>query len=498
MSSVKALRRDEPSDTDVLDLQAMSLEPKSPTRRGDVPLDISPRHEALASILSPIELLPDELLGEIMVLAVKRPTLNLITVLVKREASAVDVMSLCEVCYRWRQIALRTPQLWIRHFLPLTTRDSRQLSLTGTAMFFERSAPFPIHARLHSLGKALAPALNVLSRVAHRWKSLAIESVAAEFEAAALAQIPAGRLDGLAELRLTLLNPEIFQCPNSGVFQSAPRLRDLTISMWDAPHTVPMPWAQLTQLSLKCGSPQACLDILVQCHNIVSAKVHTKQWAEVDVSIGATVSLKHLELLEIDMQICSSGDHLSPFLQRLHLPSLKSLSLALALALPVDYEWFVSWLTPALTLFLTRSKELENLELSHCIFAYDIPEVLWFTPSLTRLQFVDDDSVVDDDFFDALRYSESDSTHLAPKLETLDLMHMNVGVELGEFSLGQMIRSRWWSDDELLAMAAPPGVVRLKCVKMGRWIDDDLPPFTQGFNETLRVYRSQGLDIRGF
>ncbi|KAJ7508694.1 hypothetical protein B0H11DRAFT_1966308 [Mycena galericulata] len=396
----------------------------------------------------PIDILPYELLAEIMILALVTPRPAKWDPQRMVPAPAAEILSLCEVCARWRQIIIQIPQLWVLHDFPLMNyRHPTNVALAATAKFLERSAPLPISVDLTSAyylrqEMDIISSLGALSGVADRWKSLTIMSAVGETEAAALAQIPVGRLDTLEKLHLMLCNPDIWQIADQEIFLSTPRLRDLTLNMRDSSQVLSMPWAQLTQLSLTCASPQSCLDILAQCTNIVSAKVYTKQWVTDMVPIAATAALKHLEVLEIHMDICSMGEHLAPFLQRLRLPVLISLSLSLNFTFSSNHEWFVSWLAPELEDFLT--------------------------------------------------------CHLAPKLETLELSEL--GVQFTESSLGEMIRSRWWSDDELLAMPTPPGVARLKRFAL-QWSDMcDYPnqyEFTREFVETMAVYRSQGLDIDG-
>ncbi|KAJ7897357.1 hypothetical protein B0H14DRAFT_401540 [Mycena olivaceomarginata] len=276
-------------------------------------------------------------------------------------------------------------------------------------------------------------------------------------------------------------------------FRSLPAFAKSTLNMRGISLHIPLlPWVQLTHLRLEYESPQMCLDILVRCTSLVSASVLTDQWRE-DPVVARRCVLKHLEQLNIAMYLCSTGEHLAPFLQRLELPGLKSLSLALWDSPGREEEWFVSWLAPALAHFLAQSPRLECLSVVDCIFAEDMPGVLENTPSLTQLHLdLGDSGAVHDDFFLALVYDPAAPVPLAPKLETLELI--DVGGDFAEESVVQMLESRWWSDDELDEMPTAPGVARWKRVKFHSQL---LTPrfFDQTFRENMKKYELQGLEI---
>jgi hypothetical protein len=357
-----------------------------------------------------------------------------------------------------------------------------------TELFLARSAPLPITVRVYEWTPCHL--LPVVVSSARRWKDFQLYygRIPAEFNVL-VARIPAGTLENLETLSL--------RWPNLGsgfdVFQVAPRLRKVTLNMRGISLHIPLlPWVQLTHLRLEYESPQTCLDILVRCTSLVSASVLTDQWRE-DPVVARRCVLKHLEQLNIAMYLCSTGEHLAPFLQRLELPGLKSLSLALWDSPGREEEWFVSWLAPALAHFLARSPRLECLSVVDCIFAEDMPGVLENTPSLTQLHLdLGDSGAVHDDFFLALVYDPAAPVPLAPKLETLELI--DVGGDFAEESVVQMLESRWWSDDELDEMPTAPGVARWKRVKFHSQL---LTPrfFDQTFRENMKKYVLQGLEI---
>ncbi|KAF7325420.1 hypothetical protein MVEN_02627000 [Mycena venus] len=240
--------------------------------------------------------------------------------------------------------------------------------------------------------------------------------------------------------------------------------------------------------------PQLCLDILVRCTNLVSGRVATKQglgWPADVSTIAGTSILEQMEELDISMRIRSTGDYINPFLQRLELPALKSLSLALTVARG-NFDWFVPGVEPVIISFVARSPNLQYLHLWNILNTRGLKTVLQCSPALVELSLGDEP--IDNDFFADLTNWEAEAPPLVPKLETLHLT--NVGASFNEESMRKMIQSRWWSDDELLAMPDPPRIARLKRLKLLNQVSPKY--FTEKFREKMKTWRSQGLDLEGF
>ncbi|KAJ7610343.1 hypothetical protein FB45DRAFT_1009906 [Roridomyces roridus] len=376
---------------------------------------------SIRGTIATIHALPFELLSKIMVLALYSQY---------HDTSCSDVFYLCAVCSRWRDVAIPTPLLWAQVALPLTLHGGAS-SITN--LFLERSALRPVHI---NVGNAFwdpkkpadfRPALASVGGAADRWESLAVWRI--DFPQAdsdiidPLTYVPAGRLASLKKLSLTLLNREIVDHPNQAVFISAPYLCDVTLDMRDAFEIIPMPWEQLTRLEVKCSSPQACLDALVQCVNVVAAKVSTEQWLS-GVAAKPATNLVKMETLEIRVVGEEwDAEDFGPFLRQLNLPELKSLSLDC-----LSFEDRASpLLSTALQIFLAEgSPKLEQLALRDCISPSDIPQLLAHTPSLVRFRFQDGQLYsIDDEFFDVLQYSSTDQTRqLVPKLERLEIAEL--------------------------------------------------------------------------
>ncbi|KAJ7750267.1 hypothetical protein B0H16DRAFT_1550119 [Mycena metata] len=456
----------------------------------------------------PIYTLPFELLAEIMALALTRRPWKYGG---EQSANATDVLGLCQVCSYWREVALKTARLWNTIHLPIAGwRGVRGEAPAQTEMFFERSAPLPVSVYIHPF---ISPTNTdevsaMVAGMAHRWKTFEVSCQSTKtFDPSSFTRISPDSLTNLEKVELCWWDrqPSNWHGSELDVFSNAPRLRDVKIDVPLATSTIfnSMPWSQLTCLSLAYDSPRLCLDVLASCTKLVTAYVDTKQWLESESPHNSYVArsglLAHLTELRIRSRICSTGEYLAPFLRRFRLPALKTLGLSVQLSYPVTYEYFVDWLTPALTFLLAQSPNLQCLRLVNggwdSIYAEDMPDILRLTPNLTELLLSEVE--VDDNFFEALRYAGPNTMPLVPKLDTLALF--DVGEFFEEASFGEMIRSRWWSDEERLAMPTPPIVARLKYLKF--WSEDyegrtnDYVGFTRELVETMGEYRSQGLDL---
>ncbi|KAJ7750279.1 hypothetical protein B0H16DRAFT_1887887 [Mycena metata] len=443
------------------------LQPGALTIHADACVPIIHREPTLAlqgwissEPLPPIHSLAFELLAEIMVLALA-PHIGPNGREVK--ATATDVQRLCQVCSYWRAVALQTARLWITTPLPImTSTRGWEVALSPTKMFLEHSAPLPIS--VYILGaliqrKNLVEMSPTMFSVSDRWRTFEMTCHwDIFFDVTFFAQISS--LENLESLHLSWTKPEAWRGSELYPFLHAPRLRDVTIEVPLATsNNLTLPWGQLTCLSLTYDSPQFCLDILASCTKLVTAYVDTKQWLESDSPHNSYVArsglLAHLTELRIP-----------PFLRRFRLPALKTLDLSVQLSYPVTYEYFVDWLTPALTFLLARSPDLQCLRLGNggwdSVYAEDMPDILCLTPNLTDLSLTAVE--VNDGFFQALRYAGPDTTPLVPKLDTLALIE--VGECFEEASFGEMLRSRWWSDQEQLAMVTLPTVSRLKHLRL--------------------------------
>ncbi|KAJ6622699.1 hypothetical protein B0H10DRAFT_876662 [Mycena sp. CBHHK59/15] len=267
-------------------------------------------------------------------------------------------------------------------------------------------------------------------------------------------------------------------------FLSAPLLRKATICLPDISFLL-MPWSQLTTLSLTTDSPDRCLEVLQQCTNLVSAEFNTYAWEEdFDTDIQTVATLPNLTALHLSSDSGIVG-HFTPFLRCLTLPALTDFGLSASETL--------LWPAVVATEFQLRSPLITSLQLLlSAIDSDELLSVLRCTPLLKSLELICCYDCVDDNLLDALRYRASDASHLTPRLDSLLLSEIENSFQ--ESYLEDMIRSRWWSDEQLLLFTSPPPVARwvsLTCTikeSMGH-------PMDLEFVERMEAFRSEGLRL---
>ncbi|KAJ7082970.1 hypothetical protein C8R44DRAFT_992086 [Mycena epipterygia] len=432
----------------------------------------------LRLVIAPIRKLPSELLVQIFLhsLSLFRPSIK-------------DVLKLCHVCALWKRLAYRTPGLWTME-LPIEITNDTPRYIAARKIWLERSAPLSIPISVGfgaDYNKKTSPSLvNLLLSVAPRWRTLRLY----ERMVSALVKLAPDSLRMLEAVELVYPDwrdePRFYPI---SAFLNASLLRDVTLNV---KHTgsFPMPWAQLTRLVLTDSDPQVCLDVLVQCADLVSANISTGTWKRLPPS--STVGITTFPRLE-NFRLHAQGNlsmpnrsPIAPFFRPLAFPSLKKLEI---------YFYEVDW-TPvtatALEEFQRRSPNIETLSIQgRDIDSEELCSLLLHIPLLTELELELSMHCVDNYFLDELKYSDLNPVHLAPRLEVLNLSGVNDSFD--EEVLEEMVASRWWTDEEFQALAAPPPVARWRRVHL--WRGDDFDKFSRAFRDKIDQYKWEGLDI---
>ncbi|KAJ7100229.1 hypothetical protein B0H15DRAFT_1018478 [Mycena belliarum] len=271
-----------------------------------------------------------------------------------------------------------------------------------------------------------AAMLDVLVAVVPRWRSAYLSLDSLSF----LPRIPPYALESLQDLTLRL--PVWGDDHTTAAFLNAARLRHINIQCTTQQiRTLRMPWSQLSNISLKGPSLEACLAALTQCKNIVSAKFEAAAWTTVPSLTNIEITtLGQLQDLTLELW---EGWQLMPFFAHLALPGLTSLTLYLG------YD--LKWISTEFTKFQERSPHLQSFTIHGGeIGSISLLEALRHAPSLTRLSLHNCMSCFDDALISGLHYS-GENTTVAPKLESLSVLHGETHVD--EDSLIAMIRSRW-------------------------------------------------------
>ncbi|KAK7065039.1 F-box domain-containing protein [Favolaschia claudopus] len=427
---------------------------------------------SLKLVISPIRKLPDELLANIFDDAV---------------CTLQSAVRLSHVCKHWRLLAHRTPALWTPPLPPRLLKRTSQSAqyIQITKAYLERSMPHAISLCLDCTTRDvnISPALaDVLLVGASRWAYLQVQGHPSVLQA--LANL---RPDALKMLEsVTLRGNSAIETGAVTVFLCAPLLREVTLQVANTTK-IPMPWAQLTELDLWEDSFPRWLNILLQCTNLVHAKICASRSTEEDENtdnLTIPVTLPFLETLDLYFPTRK----VAPCFGRLALPNLRRLEMSLDVD---DGEWSATT-SAVFSQFQYRSPNIEYFALTLCDLSPDaLHSILLHSPNLADLRLECCRYCVDDYLLEQIQRYDQDQVYLVPRLERL--LVWDVDDSWTEERLLAMIKSRWWTREELQALPAPPPVAPLQRVDIPRIHSD--PPFSESFQEINRL-KAQGLNVK--
>ncbi|KAJ7175388.1 hypothetical protein C8R46DRAFT_1078677 [Mycena filopes] len=274
----------------------------------------------LDSIIYPVLQLPPEITAEIFVRCIPRMDTHPRHALDK--TGMLLPTRLASVCRDWRTIAFSTPQIWCSMNIclnPKTHTDSdidfeRRFSLGGDC---------PLSLELFWLPSSVAtpntglPLLEIATAHCRNWESVKIDLID---KGAGLVDKIKGALPLLRELHLCVYTRSVSL---GDAFSDAPRLRDLTITVFNTNFhiisAVNFPWAQLTTFNANGLSVEDCFHVLRLASQLESCTF--SEWFGVDDGIPDTPlllpNLRNLRLL--------TPERFRWFLDGLTLPLLEEL-----------------------------------------------------------------------------------------------------------------------------------------------------------------------------
>ncbi|KAK7061214.1 F-box domain-containing protein [Favolaschia claudopus] len=448
---------------------------------------------ALQHLASPIRTLPVEILSEIFLLTLRS--------LPESESDFSHIPAahrVSQVCSEWRFVALHTPQLWAG---PLTFRLNKvssaqnELYAAGLRVWLARSAArsIPIIFRFFwddddSWNSLNRRTLEEVVHVASRWRSLHFYG-SGHRALSILRGLEPDSLLCLEELVLwtaeqdeARIDPTNIQC-----FSTAPKLRKLAINV---SCRVPMPWAQLTALTLSdINTLDALADVFNQCPGLVH--VHISLPGErLPAGRVNLIVLNHLRTLVLNFR--EAGALAMGFVAHLCAPVLDDLRLYFDI-LPEQ-----NWDEQSFTTFQSRSPSITKLDLeiadsSLHISSHAFRNVFLHAPLLSHLQ-ISMERFCDVALLEGLTHAESDAQPLLPRLCSLTFSDIQFGV-VGD-ALADMIRSRWWTDEELASRPSPPAVARWSEVNLTGDYRNEREEISQSFRDSMDALRSSGLQVR--
>ncbi|KAJ7868734.1 hypothetical protein B0H14DRAFT_2728697 [Mycena olivaceomarginata] len=348
--------------------------------------------------IAPVHKLPAELLAEIFLLALD-------------SGFTLKVQALSHVCAYWRCVAHTTPRLWTEVLLTKLDEIPKSDHMACLKGWLERSAPMPIPVSLEISGKAADAGRDVMDIIAvsaRRWTTVHLKLPSLSV----LSRIPTASLKLLE--RVVLASTDAMHHAETRAFLMAERLRHVHLTTLRTGQLL-MPWSQLTEVV-------DCLDTVVQCTSIVSARFETRAWPDI-------ATLGRLEDLSVSFRGPSGGCVTSFF--------------KLCLDLDMDHTWSSA-----------ESSNIQRLEINNSYMSSDdLLAILQHAPFMVQLHME----------CCPICFDDSIALPLAPKLEVI---HLNIaGTNFEEDALDVMIQSRWWTDEQLLALPFPPRVARWA------WID---------------------------
>ncbi|KAF7299471.1 hypothetical protein MIND_00897100 [Mycena indigotica] len=446
------------------------------------------RVAALKYIVAPIRILPEDLLIEIFKRVVSGSQQRLdfgfdINIRGIPACRFKEVLCLSSVCNYWRRVLLATPHLWVMPMI-LNASNASSAYAETTAVMLQRSFPHPVDILLHLRKPQHAMSRKLIAVVvssALRWSSIKANFDIIPF----LQNAPKGTLPHLSHVELDLQNaPAVQGNQSSSLFVDAPQLSLVSIDI-NGISRLQLPWSQLRQLELiDEHHPLLVLEAIAQCTSATRLKLGCNAWrADHATSSGNVVSLPHLRELELDI---GGGLTMTPIFALFAFPCLKSLEIKMDGISPLS-------LSTAFPSFLQRSPNLEKLEISDCdLDAGELSAILLNIPSLVSLELYGCTSCVDNSFFQRLTYHEAAPNPAAPCLRRINFEY--VGDDFDEQPILDMIRSRWWTDEELQARAVPPKVARWESITI--WGDlEDNRDFMEEFQDEIEEISAEGLAL---
>ncbi|KAJ7639185.1 hypothetical protein FB45DRAFT_904913 [Roridomyces roridus] len=403
---------------------------------------------ALKQVAAPIRKLPAELLLEIF-----KHILFPDWRISERCYRLKRVLAVSHVCPHWRRLVSTTPRFWAFELLiNLPKAAPSEAYLATTKLFLERSGSLAIPMVLEGASPKGSALPAIVYSSASRWSSLDFRSS----QISELRKLPASTFKQLVSVdlksgtRIPALTP-------IRAFMGARRLQTVHLQVAN-PDRYHMPWSQLTHLTAYGvdKNPQAFVDVLVQCTNLIEAKFRNMMpWLQPppDNSSSAPVQLPRLKSLEVHFNFNECEGLVTPFFARLALPALTTLDIC-------SYSES-AWVSADFTPFQRRSPNIERLDIEGSLMSGEtVVALLTNSPSLEvlSLERCFDGYTAIEAALECLVYSNTNVVHAAPRLRTINLIDQLPDVD--EEVLERAIVSRWWTDTQLAALPVPPLAAR--------------------------------------
>ncbi|KAF8173055.1 hypothetical protein BJ912DRAFT_859623 [Pholiota molesta] len=423
--------------------------------------------DKLEALLSPIRLLPIEVLGEIFNYCLDDTSLEPMSL-------NSGPLLMTHVCSTWRRIAINKSNLWANIWVTIDNDEDRGGWPALVKLWIERSGQLPLrfhiqetekHDYAHHPDSVFFRVLDVLLPQAHRWKSA--ELLNRNFQATAdiqwfrnLPERPDFPLLESFTLQARRMEQQELARVTEMIRQS-PRLQSVTWMIKTAVTMPTLPWAQLTHLTLIfICSLDMTLDILLECPHLHQLDVSVQL-------IQGTQALRHVTHTSLETLYFSCSGILGPLFDAITLPRVKDLTIDQMPDIHVPEIANGPWPHTAFMEFLKRSNcALEKFSMMDIVVVNDadlIDLLRGLSPSLVHLVIDNEDCpCVTDAVLRALSYpifadyvrehgvlavtKEALGDVLCPRLRELRLNGCMVSTD---GVLADMVESRWdWPSDD--------------------------------------------------
>ncbi|KAF8075285.1 hypothetical protein FPV67DRAFT_626178 [Lyophyllum atratum] len=296
--------------------------------------------------------IPNELLAEIFVNALSIDAVELPL----ESWHVVSPWTLCQICSRWRQVALNEHRLWNRIHIIESESDHKPSSIVLAHTAFSRSGSLPLELAI-SLSTDLSeygerettqayddlfftdPILSLITEYSTRLRFLSIEIPSLQLMDTLL-HLPEKSFISLESIHIGNRNKHRI-AEDSMIWRSAPLLRKVDIEFGEYqsptfPLTLHLPWTQLTTLKMSYGGyvhPLVAHAVVAQSPQLAHYEIgvwggHGDREVYDKVTDYPPGSIIHHRLRKLLVDVRQFGhSDFDPFIQPLVLPALTEFKL---------------------------------------------------------------------------------------------------------------------------------------------------------------------------
>jgi hypothetical protein len=371
-----------------------------------------------STLLSSVRCLPIEIFSQIFVYAT--------------HDFPKHVLNLSAVCQLWRYAALSTPILWstleLGHHVTKCNMDNHIDS------WVERARSYPLSLVIRHHDGMLDPVNNALTLLtSHKWKSIALDgnntsisSILKELEFTNLEMLESFSVGS----QYSIYSRFEVSLPNT--LRYLPKLKTLSLygNCFVAFDTLPIPWSQLTSLTIAFLYNDIDVDILRACVNL---EEFIKDGESSLLASNDSITFNYLRKMHAYSTSAS-------FLSSLKTPSIQDFAIKTYVHVTAVIDYIAENGSTLLKLSISQcdSKLVASIPYLRCLVELQLRDNDYDHNGSTMMYEILSSFVVKPEM--------DPSTIPLPRLESLEVICS--ATETNETMFMQVIDSRWWSDEE--------------------------------------------------